>query len=83
MKRWTERESRYVADHWRSMSDAQMAVKLKRSECSVTSHRRKVLRMVKEVNKPAPPKETEYFNPHATDCWITGSKHDRRNNVKA
>lgn len=59
--RWTDKEDQYIRDHWKRMSDAQMATSLNRSEGAVTNRRQKLCCSTKRTWTP---EEDLYLKDH-------------------
>ena len=64
--RWTDKEDQYIRDHWKRMSDAQMAASLNRSEGAVANRRQKLCCSTKRTWTP---EEERYLE----DQWGTVS----------
>lgn len=59
--RWTDKEDQYIRDHWKRMSDAQMAASLNRSEGAVANRRQKLCCSTKRTWTP---EEERYLEDH-------------------
>lgn len=67
--RWTDKEDQYIRDHWKRMSDAQMAASLNRSEGAVTNRRQKLCCSTKRTWTP---EEDLYLEDHWGTVSIPG-----------
>ena len=67
--RWTDKEDQYIRDHWKRMSDAQMAASLNRSEGAVANRRQKLCCSTKRTWTP---EEERYLEDHWGTVSIPG-----------
>ena len=68
-RRWKSEEEQYIRDHWRTQSDAEMAVALQRMEGAVCTKRRE-LRC--SPQKTWTPEEEQYLEDHWDTVSIPG-----------
>lgn len=72
---WTPKQRQFIADNWKTMTDQKIARALGLRDTQVKAQRVAMGLMKNYTQEPkAPPPDTSrFFDPHALECWITGS----------